>query len=349
MRNGCGQAYGRLLHNKVRCAAVGGCWEQSPPVPSLKETIAWARSIPRAARRIAVLMSFVINDPEGLSRVATLENGLRKLGWIKGRNLTIEYRWAGNPEALRTDAAELVGMAPDLILANSTPVLAVLREQHHGVPIVFTQVTDPVGEGLVQNLAHPGGHFTGFTSLEFSIGTKWLETLKQAAPHITRLAVVFNPQTAPFADLFWRHIEAVAPSFAVVPSRLGPRTFAELEPIIDGFAREPNGGLMVLPDVSTVNYRDGVIGLAARHRLPAVFPERIFSTSGGLLSYGSDVPEIFRRAAGYVDRILKGEKPADLPVQAPTKYELVINLTTAKAIGLSIAPNLLALADEVIE
>jgi putative ABC transport system substrate-binding protein len=304
---------------------------------------------PHRARRIAVLMSFAVNDPEGLSRVAALENGLGKLGWIKGHNLTIEYRWAGNPEVLRTDAAELVGIAPDLILANSTPVLAVLREQHHGVPIVFTQVTDPVGEGLVQNLAHPAGHFTGFTSFEFSIGTKWLETLKQVAPHITRLAVVFNPQTAPFADLFWRHIEAVAPSFAVVPSRLSPRTFAELEPIVDVFAREPNGGLIVLPDVSTVNYRGGVIGLAARHRLPAVFPERIFATSGGLLSYGSDVPDIFRRAAGYVDRILKGEKPADLPVQTPTKYELVINLTTAKAIGLSIAPYLLALADEVIE
>jgi putative ABC transport system substrate-binding protein len=304
---------------------------------------------PRRVRRIAVLMSFAVNDPEGLSRAAALENGLRKLGWIKGVNLTIEYRWAGSPEALRTEASELVAMAPELILANSTPVLAVLREQQRGVPIVFTQVTDPVGEGLVHNLAHPGGHFTGFTSFEFSIGTKWLETLKQAAPDITRLAVVFNPQTAPFAELFWRQIEAVAPFFAVVPSRLDPRSFAELEPIVDVFAREPGGGLIVLPDISTVNYRDGLIGLTARHRLPAIFPERIFSTSGGLLSYGSDVPDIFRRAAGYVDRILKGEKPGDLPVQAPTKYELVINLTTAKAIGLSIAPNLLALADEVIE
>jgi putative ABC transport system substrate-binding protein len=271
------------------------------------------------------------------------------LGWIKGHNLRIEYRWAGNPEVLRTGAAELLGMTPDLILANSTPVMAVLREQRYAVPIVFTQVTDPVGEGLVQNLAHPGGHLTGFTSFEFSIGTKWLETLKQAAPHVTRVAVVFNPQTAPFADLFWRPIEAVARSFAVVPTQVGPLTFAELERIIDAFASEPNGGLIVLPDVSTVNYREGVIGLAARHRLPAVFPERIFVVSGGLLSYGSDVSDIFRRAAGYVDRILKGEKATDLPVQAPTKYELVINLRTAKAVGLTIAPNLLALANEVIE
>jgi putative ABC transport system substrate-binding protein len=300
-------------------------------------------------RRIGVLMSFALNDPEGLSRAAALENGLRKLGWIKGHNLRIEYRWAGNPEVLRTDAAELVSMAPDLILANSTPVMAALREQRRAVPIVFTQVTDPVGEGLVQNLAHPGGHFTGFTSFEFSIGTKWLETLKQVAPDVTRVALVFNPQTAPFADLFWRPIEAVARSFAVVPTQVGPLTFAELERIIDVFAREPNGGLIVLPDVSTINYRDGVIGLAARHRLPAVFPERIFATSGGLLSYGSDVSDIFRRAAGYVDRILKGEKPADLPVQAPTKYELVINLKTAKALGLTVPPTLLARADEVIE
>jgi len=294
-------------------------------------------------------MSFVVNDPEGLSRAAALEDGLRKLGWIKGQNIRIEYRWAGDPEVLRTNAAELVGMAPDLILANSTPVMAVLREQGHAVPIVFTQVTDPVGDGLVPNLAHPGGHLTGFTSFEFSIGTKWLETLKKVAPRVTRVALVFNPQTAPFANLFWPPIEAAAPSFALVPTPVGPLSFAELERIIDVFARDPNGSLIVMPDVSTVNYRKGVIGLAARHRLPAVFPERIFATSGGLLSYGSDVVDIFRRAAGYVDRILKGEKPADLPVQTPTKYELVINLKTAKALGLTIAPNLLALADEVIE
>jgi putative tryptophan/tyrosine transport system substrate-binding protein len=304
---------------------------------------------PSNMRRIGVLMSFALNDPEGLSRAAAFEDGLRKLGWIKGHNLRIEYRWAGTPDLLRTDAAELVGMAPDLILANSTPVMAVLREQRHAVPIVFTQVTDPVGEGLVPNLAHPGGHLTGFTSFEFSIGTKWLETLKQVAPRVTRVALVFNPQTAPFADLFWRPIEAAAPSFAVMPTPLGPLTFAELEHMVDAFAREPNGGLIVLPDVSTLNYRDGVIGLAARYRLPAVFPERIFATSGGLLSYGSDVSDIFRRAAGYVDRILKGEKPADLPVQAPTKYELVINLKTAMALGLAVPPILLATADEVIE
>jgi putative tryptophan/tyrosine transport system substrate-binding protein len=300
-------------------------------------------------RRLGALMSFAVNDPEAQSRVAAFENGLRELGWIKGHNLRIEYRWADAPDVLRTYATELVGMAPDLILANSTPVMVALQEQSSAVPIVFTQVTDPVGQGLVPNLAHPGGHLTGFTSFEFSVGTKWLELLKQAAPRVTRVALIFNPQTAPFADLFWRPVEAAAPSFAVVPTSAGALTFAELEHMLDAFAREPNGGLIVLADVSTLNYRNGVIGLAERHRLPAVYPERIFATSGGLLSYGSDVSDIFRRAAGYVDRILKGEKPADLPVQAPTKYELVINLKTAKAIGLTIAPNLLALADEVIE
>jgi putative ABC transport system substrate-binding protein len=304
---------------------------------------------PKRIRRIAVLMSFALNDPEGLLRIAAFEDGLRKLGWITGHNLSIEYRWAENPEVLRAHAVELVRKAPDLILANSTPVMSALREQDHGVPIVFTQVTDPVGEGLIPNLAHPGGHLTGFTDFEFSIGTKWLEILKQVGPHITRVALVFNPQTAPFADLFWRPIEAAAASFAVAPTSAGTLSFAELERMVDGFAREPNGGLIVLPDVSTLNYRNAIIELAARHRLPAIFPERIFATSGGLASYGSDAPEVFRRAAAYVDRILRGEKAADLPVQAPTKYELVINLKTAKALGLTVAPNLVALADEVIE
>src|SRR4051794_5031865 len=285
-------------------------------------------------RRIGVLMSFAPNDPEAQSRAAAFEHGLRELGWVVGRNLTIEYRWAGDDDVLRTYATELIGMEPDLILANSTPIMAALQKQRHSVPIVFTQVTDPIGQGLMLNLAHPGGHLTGFTSFEFSIGTKWLETLKQVAPRVTRVALVFNPHTAPFADLFWRPVEAAAPSFAIVPTMAGVRDFAELERMVDAFAREPNGALMVLPDVSTVNYRDAIIGLATRHRLPAVYPFRSFATRGGLLSYGTDVPDIFRRAATYVDRILKGEKPGDLPVQAPTKYELVINLKTANALGL---------------
>jgi putative ABC transport system substrate-binding protein len=303
----------------------------------------------RRVRRIGVLMSFAVNDPEGASRAAALEQGLRNLGWTSGHNLQIEYRWAANPAMLQSYATELVQMAPDLILANSTPVIIALRQHSRAVPIVFTQVTDPVGEGVVPNLAHPGSHLTGFTSFEFSIGTKWLEMLKQAAPRITRVAVIFNPQTAPFADVFWRPIAAAAGSFGVVPTSAGTPSFAELERIVDGFASEANGGLIVLPDVSTLNYRSGIIALAARHRLPAVFPERIFATSGGLLSYGSDVSDVFRRAAAYVDRILRGEKAGELPVLQPTKFELVVNLNTAKALGLEIPAQLLALADEVIE
>ena len=307
-----------------------------------------ARQLDRI-RRIGALMSFAANDPEAQSRVAAFENGLRQLGWVRGHNLSIEYRWADNSDVLRTYATELVGMAPDLILVNSTPATAALQEQRQAVPIVFTQVTDPVGEGLVLNLAHPGGHVTGFTSFEFSIGTKWLEMLKEVAPRVMRVALIFNPETAPFAELFWRPVEAVAPSFAIVAITAGAPTFADLERMVDKFAREPNGSLMVLPDVSTLNYREALIGLAARHRLPTVYPFRIFAANGGLLSYGTDVNDVFRRVASYVDRLLKGADPGKLPIQSPNKYELVINLKTAKALGLELPPKLLALANEVIE
>jgi putative ABC transport system substrate-binding protein len=307
---------------------------------------AYARQRQRV-RRIGVLMGLVASDPEAQSRVAAFEHGLRELGWVKGRNLWIEYRWAGGGEnVLRNHAAELIAMTPDLILANSTPVTAALREQSRVVPIVFTQVTDPVGEGLVSNLAHPRGNLTGF---EFSIGTKWLELLKQTAPHVTRVALVFNPHSAPFADLFVRPVEAAAPSFSVTPIAAAVRATDDLDRVFDALAHEANGGLIVVSDLGMTNHRDALIALAAHHRVPAVYPFRYFATSGGLMSYGTDVAEVFRRAAGYVDRILKGENPADLPVQAPTKYELVINVKTAKALGLSVPPTLLARADEVIE
>ena len=290
-------------------------------------------------RRIGVLMSFAASDPESQMRLAAFEKGLRELGWVEGRNLRTEYRFAaGGGDLLRSHAAELVRMAPDLILANSTPVMAALQEQRRTLPIVFVQVTDPVGQGLVPNLARPGGNLTGFTNFEFSIGTKWLETLKEIAPRVTRVALVFNPDTAPFAGLFRQPVEAAAPSFGVTPSLAAGRDAAGIERAIDAFAREPNGGLMVLPDVSTTNHRELIIALAARHRLPAVYPYRYFAASGGLLSYGSDVADVFRRAATYVDRILKGASPGELPVQAPTKYELVINLKTAKALGLEVPP-----------
>jgi len=308
-----------------------------------------ARAQPKRMRRIGVLMGLVANDPEAQSRVVAFENGLRELGWVKGRDLSIEYRWAGDGNLLRDDAAELLAMAPDLILANSTPVTAALREHSGAVPIVFTQVTDPVGQGVVPNLAHPGGNLTGFTSFEFSIGTKWLEALKQTAPRVTRVALVFNPQSAPYADLFLRPVEAAAPSFSVVSIRAAVHDPASVDRVFDALAREPNGGLMVLPDISMINYREAIIALAARHRVPAIYPFRFFAASGGLMSYGTDVTEVFRRAAAYVDRVLKGTTPGELPIQAPTKYELIINLKTAKALGLTIPPGLLAIADEVIE
>ena len=300
-------------------------------------------------RRIGVLMGLVAGDPEAQSRVAAFEDGLRELGWVKGRSLSIEYRWAGDGNVLRDHAAELLAMAPDLILANSTPVTVALRKQSGAVPIVFTQVVDPVGQGLVSNLAHPGGNVTGFTSFEFSIGTKWLEALKQTAPRVTRVALVFNPQSAPFADLFLRPIEAAAPSFSIMPIGAAVRDPADVDRVFDALAREPNGGLIVLPDISMTNYREAIVALAARHRVPAIYPLRFFAASGGLMSYGTDVNEVFRRAAAYVDRILKGTSPGKLPIQAPTKYELVINLKTAKALGLAVPPSLLARADEVIE
>jgi len=234
-------------------------------------------------------------------------------------------------------------------VATSTPVMAALREQALGVPIMFVQVTDPVGNGFVASLARPGGNITGFTNFEFSIGTKWLEALKQIAPRVIRVALIYNPETASYADLFQRPVEAAAPAFAVMPITVAARSVAELESAVDAFARTPTGGLLVLPDVTNLIHRDQIIALAARHRLPAVYPYRYYAASGGLLSYGSEQADVFRRAASYVDRILKGTSPGELPVQAPTKYELVINLKTAKALDLEVPPMLIARADEVIE
>jgi putative tryptophan/tyrosine transport system substrate-binding protein len=298
-------------------------------------------------RVVGVLLAMAPDDPEAQLRIKAFEAGLRELGWTEGRNLRLEYRWAvGDATLLRKQATELVGLAPDLILATSTPVLAALR-QEKTLPIVFVQVTDPIGGGFVPNLARPGGSLTGFTSFEFTIGSKWLEALKHVAPAVTRVALIFNPDTAPFAHLFWQPVEAAAPSFDVEPKQAPVRDIGEIEHTIAAFARHASGGLMVLPDVSTTNHRDLIIALAARHRLPTVYPYRYFATSGGLMSYGSDLADIYRRAASYVDRILKGAVPGDLPVQAPTKFELAINLKAAKAIGLTVAPTLLALADEV--
>jgi putative tryptophan/tyrosine transport system substrate-binding protein len=304
---------------------------------------------PSQVRRIGVIMALAQTDPEAQLRVQEFEAGLRDLGWVEGRNLRLDYRWVPNISRLRAQAGELIGLAPDLIFAAQTPVVAELLPLARTLPIVFVQVTDPVGSGFVPNLVRPGGQVTGFANFEFSIGTKWLEALKEIAPTIKRVAVVFNPDTAPFAPLFWQPVVDAACSFAVAPMQMPVRDAGELAGEIEFFAREPDGGLLVLPDVSTANNRDLIIALAARHRLPAVYPFQYFATSGGLLSYGGDVADLFRRAASYVDRILKGAKPGDLPVQAPNKYQLVINLKTAKALGLEVPRILLARTDEVIE
>ena len=301
-------------------------------------------------RRVGVLMALAANDPEAQLRVSALESGLRELGWVQGRNIHLDYRWApGDASALRAQAAELVRSMPEVVLAHSTPVLAALRQDGLALPIVFVQVTDPVDGGFVSNFTRPGGHVTGFTSFEFSIGSKWLEALKLVAPTVQRVALIFNPDTAPFAAKFWQPVENAAASFDVAPMRLPVHSDAEIERALADFAREGNAGLMVLPDSSLIYHRELIIALAARHRMPTVYPFRVFAASGGLMSYGSDITDIYHRVAGYIDRILKGAAVGDLPVQAPAKFELVINLKTAMALGLTVPPLLLARADEVIE
>jgi putative tryptophan/tyrosine transport system substrate-binding protein len=341
---------------------IGTVWEESPmPGMRRREFITLlggaAASWPLAARAqqsnrlrlVGVLLAMAPSDPEAQLRVKAFEAALRELGWTEGRNLRLEYRWVpGDASLLRGQATELVGLAPDLILATSTPVLAALR-QENPLPIVFVQVTDPVGDGFVPNLARPGGFLTGFTSFEFTICSKWLEALKHVAPKVRRVALMFNPDTAPFARKFWQPVEDAASSFDVEPIQAPVRDVGEIEHAIEAFARDANGGLMVLPDVSTTNHRNLIIALAARHRLPAVYPYRHFAASGGLMSYGSDLADVYRRAASYVDRILKGAVPGDLPVQAPAKFEFVINLRTANALGLTVPPRVLGRADEVIE
>jgi putative tryptophan/tyrosine transport system substrate-binding protein len=300
-------------------------------------------------RRIGVLMNLTADDPEAPGRVAALAQGLGELGWTIGRNVMIDYRWgAGDVERNRKYAAELVALAPQVILANSTQAVAALLQATRTVPIVFVGQPDPVGAGFVNSLARPGGNITGFLAFEYSMGAKRLELLKEVAPQTTRVAMIRDPTTAAGAGQFGA-IQSVAPSVGVELSPIDVRDAGEIEHAVTAFARSPNGGLIVTGGPLAALHRDVIIKVAARHRLPAVYALRHFVTSGGLISYGPDVVDQFRRAAAYVDRILKGEKPADLPVQAPTKFELVINLKTAKALGLEVPPTLLARADEVIE
>jgi putative tryptophan/tyrosine transport system substrate-binding protein len=303
---------------------------------------------PERMRRIGVLMNFTSDDPQSQDRLAAFVQGLQELGWTVGRNLQIDYRWgAGNVERYRTFAAELVALTPDVLVTVGAPAVEALQRATRTVPIVFATVTDPVGGGLVANLARPGGNTTGFTLSEYGLSGKWLELLKEIAPRVTRAAVLRDPVAVGIAQ--FAAIQAVAPSLQMELSPVDVRDPSEIERAVTAFADRPNGGLIATASAPTAIHRELIIALATRHKLPAVYPFRYYVTAGGLISYGPDSVDQFRLAAGYVDRILRGEKPGDLPVQAPTKYDLVINLKTAKALGLDVPASVLARADEVIE
>jgi putative ABC transport system substrate-binding protein len=300
-------------------------------------------------RRVEILLPATADDLDYQAFVAAFLQGLGQLGWTVGRNMRIDTRWAtADAAAIRRHAAELAALAPDVIVAHGGATVGPLMQATRTVPIVFPVVADPVGAGFVDSLARPGGNATGFMNLEYGMGAKWLEVLKQIAPSVTRAAVIRDTANPTGAAVFGI-IQAVAPSLGMELVPINMRDVGEIERSVAVFARVPNGGLVVTPSAPTLLHRNLIITLAAQHRLPAVYSDRHFVTSGGLISYGPDRIDQYRLAAGYVDRILKGEKPADLPVQAPTKYELVINLKPAKALGLTIPPSLLSRAAEVIE
>jgi putative ABC transport system substrate-binding protein len=328
-------------------------WKRRDFIALLGGTAAW----PLAARaqqgdrvrRIGVLMFQAADDPEAHARNAAFLQGLQEAGWAVGRNMRIDSRWgAGDNDRTRRYAAELVALAPDVILASGSATLGSLQQVTRTVPIVFAAVADAVGGGFVESLARPGGNITGFELFEYSIGGKWLETLKQIAPSVTRVAVIRDATLVSGGGQLGA-IQSVAPSFGVQLSPVNLRDAGEIDRTVADFARVPNGGLILTASGLAVVHRDLIITLAARHKLPTIYWDRFYVTAGGLISYGPDSIDTFRRAASYVDRILKGEKPADLPVQVPTKYETAVNLKTAKALGLEIPPMLLARADEVIE
>jgi ABC-type uncharacterized transport system substrate-binding protein len=299
-------------------------------------------------RRIGVLMHVPADEPEAQARLLAFLQGLQEAGWSVGRTLRIDYRWSvGDAARLFADAQELVALRPDVVLAGVGATTMVLMQATRTVPVVFAQSVDPVGNGYIESMARPGGNATGFIQFEYSFSGKWLELLKEIAPSVTRVAVVREPGVAGIGQ--WTIIQALAQSMGVELKPIGLSNAGDIERAIGRFASEPNGGMIVVVSAASLNHRDLIVGLAARHGLPTVYAQRIFVTGGGLITYGPDIASQYRRAAGYVDRILKGEKPADLPVQAPTKYDLVINLKTAKALGLTVPPTLLARADEVIE
>jgi len=296
-------------------------------------------------------MAHLESDPEFQDYLGAFREGLQKLGWAEGRNIQIDVRWGALDDAdgRQRSAKELVALRPDLIVTQNTPPTAAMLQQTSVIPVVFVIVADPVGSAFVKSLPHPGGNATGFTIMEPTIVSKWLELLKEIAPHVTRAAIMFNPATTPYANIYVTPFKTAAPSFGLEATTAIVHDKVELETAIAAQARDSNGGLIVMPDGFLNVHRADLVSLAASHRIPAVYPWRFFPEQGGLLSYGSEMRDEFRLAAEYADRILKGEKPADLPVQAPTKYELVINLRTAKTLGLNVSQQFQLLADKVIE
>jgi putative ABC transport system substrate-binding protein len=301
-------------------------------------------------RRVAFLHPYAENDAEVLARVIAFREGLESLGWTENRNIRIEHRYSGGDLGrIRAYATELVHSAPGLIVGSGTPIIAALKEATSTIPIVFNLVNDPVGQGFVASLSRPGGNITGFTFIDFPMIGKWLEMIKEIAPSVRHIVLMFNPDTTPFYPAFLHELEAANKSLAVELSASPVHDEAEVEAAITALAREPGGGLIAAPDAFINNHRRAIMTLTERHRLPAIYGFRQFATEGALVSYGPDSADIVRRSAGYVDRILKGERPADLPVQAPTKYELVINLKTAKALGIDVPLHLQQIAGEMIE
>jgi putative ABC transport system substrate-binding protein len=305
---------------------------------------------PERMRRIGVLMAPAESDPEGQAWVAAFRDALDKFGWMQGHNIRIETRWgAADANSMQRITKELVALQPDLILSNNTPATASLLQQTRTIPIIFVNLADPVSSGLVASLARPGGNATGFTVMEGSIAGKWLELLKEIAPRVTRVAFLFNPTTATYADYYLDPYKTAAPLFGLEATAAPVRDASELESAVAAQARGPNGGLIVMPETFTTVHREEITSLAARYRLPAIYPFRFFTELGGLLSYGNGMVDNYPRAASYVDRILRGAKPSELPVQVPVKFELVINMKAAKALGLDVPVHLQQLADEVIE
>jgi putative ABC transport system substrate-binding protein len=304
---------------------------------------------PERMRRVGVLMGLAEDDPETKARLTGFRQGLEKRGWSEGHNVRIDYRFAPAGAQAQVLAKELVALQPDAIFANGTPNVAALQRESSTIPIVFAGVADPIGSGFIASLPRPGGNITGVMQYEASVTGKWLAMLKEIAPSLVRTAFVANPKTAPFYDYYLREGKALGPSLGIDVVLSPFENAADIERAIESFARAPNGGLVVPPDITTIVHRDLIIALAARHRMPAVYTQRVFVAAGGLMSYGVDFADLFRQAASYVDRILRGDKPADLPVQAATKFETTVNLKTAKALGLTVPPGLLVAADEVIE